>query len=43
MFYSVHFKKWFWFTGDFQHIATPGFNADRGPVNVFTVRIHGEY
>jgi hypothetical protein len=43
MFYSVHFKKWFWFTGDFQHIANPGFNADRGPVNVFTVRIHGEY
>ena len=43
MFYNVHLKKSFWFTGDFQHIVNPGFNADRGPVNVFTVRIHGEY
>jgi hypothetical protein len=43
MFYNVHLKKSYWITGDYQHIANPGFNADRGPVNVFTVRIHGEY
>lgn len=43
VFYSLHLKKSLWFTGDFQHILNPGFNADRGPVNVFTVRIHGEY
>jgi hypothetical protein len=33
----------YWLTGDYQHIANPGFNAARGPVNVFTVRIHGEF
>ena len=43
VFYSVHLKKSYWFTGDFQHIVNPGFNADRGPLNVFTLRIHGEY
>ncbi len=42
LFYSVRVRKWLWLTGDYQHIANPGFNADRGPVNVFTVRIHGE-
>jgi hypothetical protein len=43
IFYNFRLKKSFWFTGDFQHIANPGFNAARGPVNVFTLRIHGEY
>jgi high affinity Mn2+ porin len=43
MFYSAHFGKIYWLTGDYQHIANPGFNAARGPVNVFTVRIHGEF
>jgi high affinity Mn2+ porin len=43
MFYSVNVRKPLWFTGDFQHIVNPGFNADRGPVNVFSVRIHGEF
>jgi high affinity Mn2+ porin len=43
VFYSVHVRSWMWFTGDYQHITNPGFNAARGPVNVFTVRVHGEY
>jgi hypothetical protein len=43
MFYNFHIGRSFWFTGDYQHIPNPGFNAARGPVNVFTVRIHGEY
>jgi high affinity Mn2+ porin len=43
MFYSVNAQKWLWLTGDYQHILNPGFNADRGPVNVFTVRVHGEF
>jgi high affinity Mn2+ porin len=42
LFYSLNVHRWFWITGDYQHIANPGFNADRGPVNVFTLRIHGE-
>lgn len=41
-FYSYHFGKWFWLTGDYQHVINPGFNRDRGPVNIFSFRIHGE-
>jgi high affinity Mn2+ porin len=26
-----------------QHITNPAYNADRGPVNVFTLRIHSEF
>ena len=28
---------------DYQRIANPGYNADRGPVNVATVRLHAEF
>jgi hypothetical protein len=41
-FYSVAVRRWLWLTGDYQHIVNPGFNQDRGPVNVFTLRVHGE-
>ena len=44
LFYSVYVPHAaIWVTGDYQHIRNPGFNADRGPVNVFTLRIHGEF
>jgi high affinity Mn2+ porin len=43
LFYSAAFDKVYWLSGDYQRIANPGFNAARGPVNVFTVRIHGEF
>jgi hypothetical protein len=43
LFYSTRIRKVYWLTGDYQHITNPGFNAARGPVNVFTVRIHGEF
>jgi high affinity Mn2+ porin len=43
LFYSANVGKIYWLSGDYQHIANPGFNAARGPVNVFTVRIHGEF
>ena len=42
-FYSVAARRWLWLTGDYQHIVNPGFNQDRGPVNVFTLRLHGEF
>lgn len=29
-------------TGDYQHIANPAYNQDRGPVSVGTVRLHWE-
>ena len=43
MFYSVNIRRWMWLSGDYQHVINPAFNADRGPVNIFSVRIHGEF
>ena len=42
-FYSVNFLRALWLTGDYQRIWNPGFNADRGPVNVFGLRLHAQY
>jgi high affinity Mn2+ porin len=43
MFYSVNIRKSFWLSGDYQRVINPAFNADRGPVNIFSLRIHGEF
>ena len=32
LFYSVSLHRSYWLSGDYQHIANPGFNSDRGPV-----------
>jgi carbohydrate-selective porin OprB len=42
-FYSVNMLEALWFTADYQHITNPGFNADRGPVNVLGGRLHAEF
>ena len=28
---------------DYQHISNPAYNADRGPVNIFALRLHADY
>ena len=33
-------KQSIWFTGDYQFCLNPGYNADRGPVNIFSFRLH---
>ncbi len=43
LFYSWNFRKGLWLAGDYQRIGNPGFNADRGPVDLFLVKIHGEF
>jgi high affinity Mn2+ porin len=43
IFYSFNFVRAFWVTADYQLIANPGFNADRGPVNVLGGRVHAEF
>jgi len=43
IYYSVPLRKALWLTADWQHIANPAYNADRGPVNIFGVRIHSEF
>jgi high affinity Mn2+ porin len=43
VFYSANLLKAIWLTADYQHIWNPGFNADRGPVNVLGGRVHVEF
>jgi hypothetical protein len=50
-FYSVNLSllssSWaassIWLAGDFQHVINPAFNAARGPVEIFGVRLHAEF
>jgi hypothetical protein len=43
VFYSLNLFKAVWLTADYQHVWNPGFNADRGPVNILTGRAHAEF
>jgi high affinity Mn2+ porin len=43
VFYSFNLLKAIWLTGDYQHLWNPGFNADRGPVDIYGTRIHVEF
>jgi len=42
-YYAYRLDKWSTVTLDYQFIADPAYNADRGPVNVFAARYHWEY
>ena len=42
-YYALALNKAFTFTADYQLITNPAYNADRGPVHVFTGRLHGEF
>lgn len=35
-------NKGLWITGDYQFVVNPGDNMARGPVNVFSIRLHAE-
>jgi hypothetical protein len=41
-YYSVQLANTVWLTPDYQYIANPAYNADRGPIHVFAVRFHAE-
>ncbi len=43
VFYSFNLVKAIWLTGDYQHLWNPGFNADRGPVDIYGARVHVEF
>ena len=43
VFYSFNVLKAVWLTADFQHLWNPGFNADRGPVDILSGRVHAEF
>lgn len=42
-FYSVNVVSSVWLSADYQHITNPAFNADRGPVNIYSGRVHAEF
>jgi carbohydrate-selective porin OprB len=42
-YYNWNVAKHTWLTADYQYIANPAYNADRGPVEVFGLRLHFEY
>ena len=42
-YYAYVLDKNFTVTADYQLIANPAYNADRGPVSIFSARLHGEF
>jgi len=43
LFYSLHVLGSITLSADYQHIENPAYNADRGPVNLLSGRIHAEF
>ncbi len=43
MYYKFNLISSAWATADYQFIANPAYNADRGPVNVLGLRLHIEF
>ena len=41
--YAYALKKWSTLTFDYQFIINPGYNADRGPVSIYAVRVHASF
>ena len=42
-FYNINLTKAAWVTLDWQNIRNPAYNADRGPVDVASLRLHTEF
>jgi high affinity Mn2+ porin len=42
-FYAISINRWTTLTFDYQFIADPAYNADRGPVSLFAARAHAEF
>ncbi|MCX6075582.1 MAG: carbohydrate porin [Campylobacterales bacterium] len=42
-YYSVRINKNIWTSLDYQHIVNPAYNSDRGPVNIYGIRLHMEF
>jgi high affinity Mn2+ porin len=42
-YYAYSLNKWATLSFDYQLIANPGYNADRGPVSIFSGRLHAEF
>jgi high affinity Mn2+ porin len=42
-YYAYAIDDKFTFTADYQLVVNPAYNADRGPVSIFSGRLHGEF
>ena len=42
-YYAYALTKQLTLTADYQFVTNPAFNADRGPVHIFSGRLHGEF
>jgi high affinity Mn2+ porin len=42
-YYSASLTKWLALSADYQFIANPAYNRDRGPVSVFSARVHAQF
>lgn len=42
-YYAYNLNKWSTLTFDYQFVADPSYNADRGPVSIFSARAHAEF
>ncbi len=42
-YYSYSLNAWSSLSFDYQFVADPAYNADRGPVNIFAGRLHAEF
>lgn len=43
VYYAYSLNKWSTLTFDYQFLTDPAYNADRGPISVFSVRAHAEF
>src|SRR5574343_1418785 len=42
-YYSWKALPGLWLTADYQHIENPAYNADRGPANIYSLRLHAAF
>jgi high affinity Mn2+ porin len=42
-YYSLKANRYLSLSFDYQHVNNPAYNRDRGPVNIFALRLHGEF
>jgi carbohydrate-selective porin OprB len=42
-YYSLALRERLWLAADAQYIRNPAYNADRGPVRLWALRLHAEF
>jgi high affinity Mn2+ porin len=42
-YYSMRLTEHFTLSADYQYVANPAYNHDRGPVSIFSLRVHAEF